>query len=560
MKDLRLLEALSRRLSGNPVSSPAIRLRIRRLTNHLAAMAHPHFKAEEKIVFPYLSRHAPSLSAALKRFVQEHGAIRRQFMLCRRLLPMASAIAVSREGLELVRLMGTHVRKEIRLMGRIACLALAGFVFVATGCSRELPRSSDWVSALPAGEIRRKLIMGCTSCHQIGVPVAFRTSSPEWELIIKKMRKIDDDLELALIPDFEPVKIADWLGENARRPEHGRRARLGRALIKEFPAGPLESFYHDMELAGGRAWIADYFGNRLYGVDVQTGDVADFDIPLGIPKGKPGGAHALNVTKDGALWITFTKAEKVARFDPATRAFRIYSGFQKGGNVQYFVLDAQRRIYEDEQGGIYATQFSRENIVRLDPKTGAIRSYPTPRTEWLPEKGVHLYAGVADSRGQIWYTETHGNRLGVLDPKTGKAEEWDMPEKWSGPKRLAIDEDDRLWIPELATGKISVYDARERRFTDQLTLPIPGDYPYAIRRDPRTKLLWVTGSGSDCLYRLDPSTRRITPYRLPRRGAYTRTVSFDDQGNVWTCYASYPNEHTQMPHRSGVIARLTPQD
>ena len=40
-------------------------------------------------------------------------------------------------------------------------------------------------------------------------------------------------------------------------------------------------------------------------------------------------------------------------------------------------------------------------------------NFTTPRTTSLPEKGVHLYAAVADSQGNLWYTETHGNRLGM---------------------------------------------------------------------------------------------------------------------------------------------------
>ena len=65
-----------------------------------------------------------------------------------------------------------------------------------------------------------------------------------------------------------------------------------------------------------------------------------------------------------------------------------------------------------------------------------------------------------------------------------------MPEAAVGPKRLAIDQDDVLWIPELATGRIMIYDTRARRFTNRLTLPIPGDFPYGIRRNRHTGDLW----------------------------------------------------------------------
>ena len=314
-----------------------------------------------------------------------------------------------------------------------------------------------------------------------------------------------------------------------------------------------------MAVSAGRAWIADYFGNKLYGVDIDTGAVDSFDLPVNVAPGKPGGAHQIDTTRDGMVWITFTKAEQVIRFDPGTKEFKVYSGFEKGGNVQYFVVDADRYIYEDKDGGIWMTHFSRVMLSRLDPKTGEIKVYRTAPHPRLTEKGVHLYAAVADSRGRLWFTETHGNRFGMLDPRTGEVTVKDMPEKWAGPKRLAIDKDDVLWIPELTTGKITVYDTRADKIVDRLTLPIAGDFPYGIRRNRYTGDFWITGSGSDSLYRLDPKTKKFTIYRLPRRGAYTRTVSFTDNGDIWTNYASFPNAHTQMPFDAGVVIRLRPQ-
>lgn len=442
-------------------------------------------------------------------------------------------------------------------------VTLASMLTACTGKQIEPVRSSDWLAALPTGEIRQQVVLGCTPCHQLGPPVALRNSLEEWREVIQRMKKIDDSLDLALIR-LDAEELAQWLAANARMPEQGFEVKTAAAEFREYAAGSKNGFYHDMAVTAGRAWIADYFDNRLYGVDVNSGKVEIHDLPVDVMPGKPAGAHQIDVTRDGMLWITFTKSEQVIRFNPEDGKFNIYNGFEKGGNVQYFVVDADRYVYQDKEGGLWMTHFSREILSRLDPATGEITVHKTPRTEGLSEKGVHLYAAVADSRDRLWYTETHGNRLGMLDPASGETFEFDMPQAHAGPKRLAIDENDVLWIPELATGRIHVYDTRTRKFTDRLTLPIPGDFPYAIRRNRHTGDLWVTGSGSDSLYRLDPETRQFTIYRLPRRGAYTRTVSFDEQGGIWTNYASFPNLHTRAPGQtegidSGIIVRLKPQ-
>ncbi len=422
--------------------------------------------------------------------------------------------------------------------------------------SPEPVRSADWLAALPEGDTRRQVILGCTPCHQLGPPVAYRKTTKEWLETIQRMKKIDDDLDLQLI-QLEAKELATWLTEHTPTLEHGFAIETARAEIREYPAGPVTGFYHDTTVTDGRAWIADYFGNQLHGIDVESGEVSSFDIPVDVPEGKPGGAHQIDVTRDGSLWITFTKSNQVMHFDTKTHKFRVFGGFEPGSSVQYFVVDADRYIYEDE-GRIWVTHFSREILSRLDPKTGKVEVFKTPRTENMDEKGVHLYAAVADSKGRLWYTETHGNKLGRLDPTTGEAVEQEMPEAYVGPKRLAIDPEDRLWIPELTTGKIRVYNTTKEAFVDELPLPIPGDFPYGIRRNRYTGDLWVTGSGSDSLYRLNPATKHFDVYRLPRRGAYTRTVSFTENGDIWTCYASFPNGHTQTPHEAGVVVRLRP--
>ncbi|HEY5039786.1 MAG TPA: hypothetical protein VIJ93_11995 [bacterium] len=441
-------------------------------------------------------------------------------------------------------------------------LALTAFcLFVFPGCAqKEPPRSCDWIASVPDSEMKRKMVVGCTSCHPIGLPVAFRLNSKDWNEQYLKMKKLDDELELRLIPYKYDMELPDWLGAHSTLPKEGFRIKTAKADIKEFSLGAAKGFYHDMALAGGRAWIADYFGNVLYGINPETGATEQYPIPAKVEKGKPAGAHAIDVDEDGFLWICLTKAEQVARFDPQTKSFKLYSGYPKGGNVQYFVLDKNRFIYHDKDGCFWTTHFSKEILCRTNPKTGKITTFHVKHREGMEEGTIHLYAAVADSNGLLWFTETHGDRLGWLDPQTGKSELLDIFETWAGPKRLAIDDEDRLWIPQLASGLITVYDTKQRTVLKKLPLPIPGDYVYCIRRDRYTGNLWATGCGSDSLYRIDPKTFQFTVFRLPRLGAFTRTTVFDGKGNVWTNYACIPNEQTQMPYQSGVIVRLSPKE
>lgn len=445
----------------------------------------------------------------------------------------------------------------------LCCMAM---LVMAAGCRDKPPiRSSDYMASLPDGEVKRKLIMGCTSCHQMGVPVALRNTQAEWQGTIAKMLKLDEDLRLHLIP-LSQQDLVNWLTEHGSGPLEKRNIRIysdvpvAAATYEEFSLGNAKGFYHDMAISHGRAYVADYFGNKLYGIDLKTKKTETHNIPVSSLPGKPGGAHAIDTTRDGKLWITFTKSEQVMEFDAATGRFRIYGGFTKDGNVQYFVLDADRNIYEDNNRNFWVSHFSKEILTRVNRDSGETKVFATTRTKNMLEASVHLYAAVADSKGRLWYTETHGNHMGFLDPATGRTWEKPMAIAWAGPKRLAIDKNDMLWIPELATGKITLYDTKKETVAGQIELPIKGDYIYAVRRNPYNGDMWATGSGSDSLYRIDPVSKAVRVYRLPRLGTFTRTVAFDPQGNVYTSYASLPNKHTQMPQDSAVILKITPRD
>jgi len=439
-------------------------------------------------------------------------------------------------------------------------LSLVMLILGLTGCAKEPPRSCDWIASIPDSEMKRKVVVGCTPCHPMGLPVAFRYSADQWNEQYLKMKKMDEELELRLIPFHYDMELPNWLAEHSVFPSKGFEIKTAKADIREFPLGDAKGFYHDMALAGGRAWIADYFGNVLYGIDTETGAVEQYPIPAEVAKGKPAGAHAIDADEKGILWICLTKAEQVARFDPQAKTWKIFSGYPKGGNVQYFVLDKDRFIYHDKDGCFWTTHFSKEILCRTNPKTGKITVFRVKHREGMEEATIHLYAAVADSKGKLWFTETHGNRLGWLDPATGKSELLDLFESWAGPKRLAIDDQDRLWIPQLASGHITLFDTKKGSVIQDLNLPIPGDYVYCVRRDRFTGNLWATGCGSDSLYRIDPKTFQFTVFRLPRRGAYTRTIAFDGKGNAWTNYASIPNSQTLTPYQAGVIVRVSPRE
>ena len=74
--------------------------------------------------------------------------------------------------------------------------------------------------------------------------------------------------------------------------------------------------------------------------------------------------------------------------------------------------------------------------------------------------------------------------------------------------------------------------------------------------DRRNDTVWICGTNSDSLIRFEPQTQKFTVYPLPTRVTYTREISFDSQGRVWTSNSNAPSSQIEggMPK----VIRLDP--
>jgi len=105
--------------------------RLTRFINDFESHMGSHFAAEEKAVFPFLRRHAPHLEGTLLFLIAEHESIRRTLAVWKRSFRKTKTstalrggeVSLSVQGLELVRLLRTHVERESRIMRRFPSVA-----------------------------------------------------------------------------------------------------------------------------------------------------------------------------------------------------------------------------------------------------------------------------------------------------------------------------------------------------------------------------------------------------------------------------------------------------
>ena len=132
-----------------------------------------------------------------------------------------------------------------------------------------------------------------------------------------------------------------------------------------------------------------YAGGSNYGIAPGTlptvaGKVTGWPVPT------PRFARDPAIAPDGSVYITVMSGNRIAKFDPGTRAFKEWdlpSGHRPHG------------LLVDKSG----------TVVRFDPKTEKMQVVP------LPSSNVGIRKMVTDQSGRLWYMGRHNGRLGVVE-------------------------------------------------------------------------------------------------------------------------------------------------
>jgi virginiamycin B lyase len=412
---------------------------------------------------------------------------------------------------------------------------------------------SAWLNPLPNEPMKATFISSCTICHDSASPLAHTPrDAAGWVQIIHQMRSQADTY--SVIVKMEPEQLASWLAKNAygtRIAPYDPFAKAANVVTDvsytQYQVGDATSWAHDLavEPRTGNVYVGDYVRDELILINPRTGEQKVYKAPIRMT-----GMHTLNFDKDdGALWITFQLVAMVARFEPRTGEWRLYSGFTPGSLNHSFAIDSEGFVKKDPQGRLYLGLWGGNRTGMLDPKTGAVteKQLPGPASD-------KPYGIVVNSKGVVWYTKYSENKIGYYDPNSGEMKEWALPRPDSAPHRMQIDNSDRLWIPLSGYGTMLRYDTRTGE-QHEFPLPDKDAFPYASRYDAKSNRVWITGNGGNAIYAMHPETGAVQTFRMPDRYSYGRMVTIDySTGDVWTALASYPNKLALRDH--SIVVRI----
>lgn len=267
---------------------------------------------------------------------------------------------------------------------------------------------------------------------------------------------------------------------------------------------------------------------------------------------KPMFARSSAVAPDGSIYIAIPNDNKVLRFDPRTQAFR---DWDLPNSHQ------PNSVLVDRNGMVWTAGYGNGTIGKLKPSTGTLAEFAVPsgnasgpHTLALSNDGEILWftmqtsnrigsvdtltgriteyetAGgpggiTVDRAGNVWWCRTIDDKLGHLEPRSGKISELDMGRN-SRPRRIATAPDGTLWVTLSGNGRLAKVDPANSRVVDSYPLPGGNAGAYAVAVDD-AGVVWANQIKLDTVIRFDPLTTIMQVVKLPSTNAGIRKLTTD---------------------------------
>jgi virginiamycin B lyase len=394
---------------------------------------------------------------------------------------------------------------------------------------------------LPAGEGKAIVEAKCGQCHFLHRLTQMRWSHKNWEKKIAWMRERVHERPGAVdLTDQEEKTVVDYLAANFSNttPKPDPNGRLSRTLLQgaaakyiavDFVIPNTDAALHDLTVdPRGVAWANQLNEYKIGKFDPKTYEWTDIPLPPGPRKigvldhaGPPvrGAGDSIWMTEVGAnrRWLSFdTKYQEFTTY-PAPAGF---TGPMTGNSIK---VDPNGKM-------VWST--TRSRIVGLNIQTKQFVAYDMPH--WVEtKKNPGGYGIDVAGDGAVWFAEREANKIGRLDPATGKIQEFPTPGE-DIPRRMGADWNGDLWVGFHETGKLVKVDHKTGNMTFY-SPPTENNGAYHVVADSKNKVLWITLQTSDKIARFDPKTETWTEFALPIVESDARRIEIDpsNPNRIW---------------------------
>lgn len=289
-------------------------------------------------------------------------------------------------------------------------------------------------------------------------------------------------------------------------------AAFAQVTVQEYPL-PKGLFAHDVwadPAPDGPVYFSAQRSGHLGILDPRSGKVET--VPLG-PNSSP---HGVIQDKDGSAWLTDGGQNAIVRVDPKTRAVKAWRLPRDGyWNLNTAIFDGKGLHWFTGQAGIYGS---------LDPKSGEMRVFDAP--EGRGPYGIH-----ATPDGTVYYASLAGAYVGRIDGASGKVTVLEPPTKGQGARRVWSDSKGNVWVAEWNSGQLSRYQPKTGKWA-QWKAPGAAPKVYAVYVDEADRP-WVSEWTQQVMLRFDPATETFEAFKSSSPHANVRQIH-GRKGEVWT--------------------------
>jgi len=187
----------------------------------------------------------------------------------------------------------------------------------------------------------------------------------------------------------------------------------------------------------------------------------------------------------------------------------------------------------------------------------SIFEYLTPTSDSSPA-GLDF-----DSKGNLWFVEINGNKIGKLTPSevvpgTSKGIiEYVLPRPNSRPQYLIVSRDDTVWFSEMGGNRIGQLNPISKKIREY-DLSTPNSEPHNLF-ESEDGMIWFTEFEANKIGRLDPKTGEIREYPVNEGNPHDLVVDdeyvwFTQGGKFWA--RVFSNKIGFLELKSGQVGEI----
>ena len=119
----------------------------------------------------------------------------------------------------------------------------------------------------------------------------------------------------------------------------------------------------------------------------------------------------------------------------------------------------------------------------------------------------------------------------MINPTTHAITEFPIPTAGSGPTAITAGPDGNLWFTETGANQIGMINPTTHAITE-FPIPTAGSEPDGITAGPDGNL-WFTEDGANQIGMINPTTHAITEFPIPTAGSGPDGITTGPDGNLW---------------------------